>query len=411
MAVFAFTVHPDEKDVRVAISKQNIHLSALIWTSTGLFLIEAGVTIASLASICVNRVLRCALDLAVFARRVKSIGRRPVATITFLVVIARPGLARASDTTNTSNQGKPDDHVPFFLLIDNRASFAYQSTATQPGVTSKTAKQIFEFYHFDIWRYGTNLVIVDLLKSDPADPAAPCLSPNGPTTGCAGATEFYCFFRSTLGFNEILGTNAFAKGPLHNVSLVIGGDVQRENGYSSAYKHDVVTGLQLAFDLPYKGFLNVSPLYYKEANHSAYARCDIGGIPGLTCLADGDIAYRGTWAVETSYYMDLDFLPAKMQYFGVRGRANFYGPKGGENSPLPSTPTKTEIDSEPIRLIFDSGKAFWGSKHTHRLDVWVAYRYWENKYGFDHNASPVCMGLGAGSCVEKSFYPGITVKF
>jgi hypothetical protein len=43
--------------------------------------------------------------------------------------------------------------------------------------------------------------------------------------------------------------------------------------------------------------------------------------------------------------------------------------------------------------------------------VWVAYRYWENKYGFDHNASSVCMGLGAGSCVEKSFYPDITVKF
>jgi hypothetical protein len=43
--------------------------------------------------------------------------------------------------------------------------------------------------------------------------------------------------------------------------------------------------------------------------------------------------------------------------------------------------------------------------------VWVAYRYWENKYGFDHNASPVCMGLGTRSCVEKSFYPGITVKF
>jgi hypothetical protein len=31
----------------VAIPKQNILLSALIWTSTGLFLIEAGVTIAS----------------------------------------------------------------------------------------------------------------------------------------------------------------------------------------------------------------------------------------------------------------------------------------------------------------------------------------------------------------------------
>jgi hypothetical protein len=411
VAVFAFTVHPDEKDVRVAISKQNILLGGLIWISAGLFLIEAGVTIASLVSICVNRVLRCARDLAVVTRRVKCIGRRPVATITFLVVMAPPGFVSASDRTSTSDQAKPDDNVPFFLSVDNRGTFSYQSTATQPGITSKTAKQIFEFSHLDIWLYGTNLVIVDLLKSNHADPAAPCLSPTGPTIGCAGATEIYGFFRSTLGFNKILGTTTLSKGPLRDVSLLIGGDAQREDRYSSAYKHDVVAGLQLAFALPYKGFLNVSPLYYKEANHNAYARCDGGGIPGVTCLADGDIAYRGTWAVETLYYMDLDFLPAQMQYFGVRGRANFYGPKGGENSPLPSTPTKTESDSEPVCLIFDSGKAFWGSKHTHRLDVWVAYRYWENKYGFDHNASPVCMGQGAGSCVEKSFCPGITVKF
>ena len=393
----------------MAISKQNILLRALIWTSTGLFLIEAGVTIASLASICVNRVLRCARDLAVLARRVKSTGRRPVATITFLVVMAPRGFASASDTTSTSDQAKPDDNVPFFLLVDNRASFAYQSTATQPGITSKTAKQIFEFSHLDIWRYGANLVIVDLLKSDQADAATPYLSPSAPTTGSPGTTEIYGFFRSTLGFNEILGTTTFSKGPLHDVSLLIGGDADKEDGFS---RLDGVAGFQLAFDLPYKGLLNVSPLYSKEADHSAYSRCDVvGGIPGVSCLTDGKLTYRGTWAIETSYSMDLNFLPVKMQYFSVLGRANFYSPKGGENSPLPSTPTKTEIDTEPIRLIFDSGKAFWGPKHTHRLDVWVAYRYWENKYGFDHNACSVCMGLGAGSCVEKSFYPGIAVKF
>jgi hypothetical protein len=402
-------VHPDEKDVLMAISKQNILLSALLWTSTGLFLIEANVTIALLASIAVDRVLRCARDLAVFARRVKSIGRRPFATIIFLAVMARGYLASAQDTTSTSDRAKPDGNKPFILLVDNRATFAYQFTATQPGVTSKTAKQIFEFSHLDIWRYGTNLVIVDLLKSNQADAAAPYLSPSAPTTGSAGATEIYALFRSTFGFNEILDTTAFSKGALRDLSFLIGADADKENGFS---RRDVVAGFQLAFDLPYESLLNVSPLYNKEGDHSAYARCDVvGGIPGVSCLTDGKIAYRGTWAIETSYSMDLNFLPAKKQYFSVLGRANFYGPKGGENSPLPSTPTKTEIDSEPVRLIIDSGKAFWGSKHTHRLDVWVAYRYWENKYGFDHNTSPVCMGLGAGSCVEKSFYPGITVKF
>ena len=147
--------------------------------------------------------------------------------------------------------------MPFLVLVDNRGTFACQSTATQPGVTSKTAKQILEFSHLDVWRYGTNLVIVDLLKSDLADAAALYLSPSAPTTASAGTTEIYGFFRSALGFNEILGTTTFSKGPLHDVSLLIGGDADKENGFS---RLDVVAGFQLAFDLPYKGLLNVSPL-------------------------------------------------------------------------------------------------------------------------------------------------------
>ena len=405
MAVFAFTVHPDEKDVRVAITKQNILLSALLWTNTGLFLIQAGITIVSLTSRAANCAPRRALNLAAVAVSVKSVGRQLAASILFLAALALAGVAAAQDTRNMPDEAKPPQAVPFFLLVDNRATYAYQPTATQPGVTGKTAKQIFEFSHFDIWHYGTNLVLFDLLKSDQAA-AAPSLSPSAVTTG---STEIYGFFRSTLGFNEILGTTTFSKGPLHDVSFLIGGDADKVDGFS---RLDGVAGFQLAFDLPYKGQLSVSPLYSKETDHIAFLRCDVaGGIPGVSCLTDGKLTYRGTWAIETSYFMDLNFLPAKTQYFSVLGRANFYGPKGGENSPLPSTPTKTEIDTEPVRLIFDSGKAFWGSKHTHRLDVWVAYRYWENKYGFDHNASSVCMGQGAGSCVEKSFYPGITVKF
>jgi len=204
VAVFALTVHPDEKDVRVAITKQNILLSALLWTCTGLFLIQAGITIASLTSRGVNCTPRRALDLAAVAVRVKSVGCQLAASILFLAVMALADVAGAQDTRNMPDEAKPPQAVPFFLLVDNRGTFAYQSTATQPGVTSKTAKQIFEFSHLDIWRYGTNLVIVDLLKSDQAGAAAPYLSPSAPTTGSAGTTEIYGFFRSTLGFNEIL---------------------------------------------------------------------------------------------------------------------------------------------------------------------------------------------------------------
>jgi hypothetical protein len=117
----------------------------------------------------------------------------------------------------------------------------------------------------------------------------------------------------------------------------------------------VVAGLQLAFDLPYKGYLNVTPLVYWEyLNHngfnqsgSAFAR----GLPGVTCSVDGNTTYKATWAVGVNYYMDLGFLLENMQYFSISGRAGWYGPKGDRTafrrsrvsacSPTPPRPSST----------------------------------------------------------------------
>ena len=140
----------------------------------------------------------------------------------------------------------------------------------------------------------------------------------------------------------------------------------------------------------------------------------------MTCLADGNTNFKTTWAVEINYYMDLGFLPPEMQYFAISGRAGFYGPKGNQNEPLGvlggGTATKTEINSEPIRLTFDASKAIWGAKYSQFVTTWVAYRYWQNKFGLDHNAAPGVCTLNNGtvstnSCTEQTVYAGVTVKF
>jgi hypothetical protein len=258
-----------------------------------------------------------------------------------------------------------------------------------------------------------------MFKSDHNDPAGPCVSPGNPGN-CAGATEFYGLIRSTLGFNEIFNTKAFSYGPLRDISLELGGDGETENSFLAPAKRDFVGGLQFAFDLPYKGFFNVAPLAYKEINHNAFTQCGLfgPGTPGVTCNSDGNTDFKTTWAVETNYYMDLGFLPESMQFFSISGRAGWYGPKGNQNAPLGiasgGTATKTELNSEPIRLTFDASKAVWGPKYTHFVDVWVAYRYWQNKFGLDHNAAPgVCTvaGVSTNSCTEQTVYTGVTVKF
>src|SRR5580698_7580308 len=288
-----------------------------------------------------------------------------------LAALASAGMARAADLPVKA--AKPVKDIPFFLVIDDRVTFSYIFTGTDPGVYSakpggqswngNTAKQVYSFTHFDVWGYGTNFFTISAFKSDHNDPASPCSNAgvlsSGITTNanCAGATETYGLFRSTFGWNEIFGTKAFSMGPLHNVSFEVGADMENENTFLAPAKRDGVLGLQFAFDLPYKGFFNVAPLAYKEINHNAFDSCGVfsAGTPGVTCLADGNTDFHWTWAVEINYYMYLGFLPENMQYFSISGRAGFYGPKGDSNAPLSTnSPSKTEINSEPIRLTFDA---------------------------------------------------------
>ncbi len=358
--------------------------------------------------------------------------------------LASTGMAKAADLP-VKAKAKPAD-LPFFLLIDDRVTYSYIFSGTDPGVWSrkpdgsidgKTAKNVYSFTHFDIWQYGTNFFTISMFKSDHNDPANPCTSPGtifeanaGVTTAanCAGATEIYGLFRSTVGWNQLAGDKRFSMGPLTNISFEFGMDANTENNYNSPAKRDVVGGLQFEFALPYKGYFNVSPLVYWEFyNHFGFEQCGngfAGTAPGVNCLFDGNASFKPTWAVETNYYMDLGFLPESVQYFSISGRAAWYGKKGTENNPLPyATPfaspfptanTAVEFNSEPIRLTFDASKAAWGAKYSHFVDVWVAYRYWQNKFGLDHNTSTLCNvapGVSNHSCTESSLYTGITAKF
>jgi hypothetical protein len=362
------------------------------------------------------------------------------AALSLAAFVAPSGVASAADLPVKAVKKAPD--LPFFLLIDDRVTFSWMPKGTDPGafsvnpgggINGTTAKQVYSFTHFDIWTYGTNFFTISMFKSGHNDPANPCTNAGvitDPFTGftnhpasCEGATEIYGLFRSTFGWNEIFGTKAFTMGPLHNISFEVGMDANTENNYLSPAKRDVVAGLQFAFDLPYKGYFNVAPLMYWEfANRNAFTQCGTGfagPTPGVNCLVDGNRSFDPTWAVETNYYMDLGFLPESMQFWSISGRAAWYGKKGTENNPLPfnavsNVNTAVEFNSEPIRLTFDASKAMWGAKYTHFVDVWVAYRYWQNKFGLDHNNSSACNvspGVSNHSCTESTVYSGITVKF
>src|ERR1700730_13414620 len=157
-----------------------------------------------------------------------------------LAMLAPAGFASAADLPAKA-KAKPVADLPFFFVIDDRVTFSYIFSGTDPGqfsrrpngtINGKTEKQVYSFTHFDAWAYGTNFFTISMFKSGHNDPASPCTNAGtifGVPANCAGATEIYGLFRSTFGWNEIFNTKAFSMGPLHNISFEVGIDGHTEN--------------------------------------------------------------------------------------------------------------------------------------------------------------------------------------
>jgi hypothetical protein len=268
-------------------------------------------------------------------------------------------------------------------------SYGYAFNASEPYTTDHTRKSITSFTHFDAWAYGTNLFNIDLLKSDTNDPSNPCALPGFPARGCEGKTEIYGFFRSTLGWKEMFGLR-FGNF-LTNVSFKVGGDANSVNNANAAAKKDVVGGLQFNFALPFGATFAVSPLYYSEKNHGTF-------ITSNTSKVD----YFSTYRVEASLGVPIGPKGTPLSF---RSLFAVQGPKGqcpaGE-CVANAVSTKTETYTQQT-LNLDIGQ--WAYNKPGLVSVWVAYVYWHNKFGIDHNLDPT------GGSIESTAIVGSTVRF
>jgi hypothetical protein len=331
------------------------------------------------------------------------------------------GVAHAADVPIKAPP-KPPAPPPFFIVNDNSLSTSYQFNATNPGA-GFTPKWVESFTHFDVWQYGTNFFNVDLLQAtnhnapfpaaNPGTPAAPCDLTG--TSNCAAYTEIYGFFRSTLGLNQLTHSTTFAGGPLTNVELAWGADANVDNTTLGSAKKSIQAGLQFDFAAPYHGFINVGTYAYKEWQHDGFASTfgpfAAGGCANPLTNCSGNVNFNTTWAVEVLYKQPLGFLP---DYVPVTftSLAVVHGPKGcGEpcNTALAATSgpglvRTTEYLTQQM-LSFDVGKPILG--RTNMFSVWVAYRYWANKFG-------IAPGQPNGffcCTVESTMIVGSTVAF
>jgi hypothetical protein len=285
---------------------------------------------------------------------------------------------------------EPPKPPPFFLVNDNAFTYSYAPTATDPFV-GKTAKNIFTFSHFDVWAYGTNFFNVDLLKSDIRDPATPCGYTGFPATGCEGATEIYGFFRSTLGWKQLYGIQFGTF--LTNISWKFGGDANTENNVAAPAKRDVVAGLQFDFALPWGASADISGLYYAEKNHN-----------GLVFNPSSGVKYfKSTWRVESGFRTPLGPKGTPWSFSSVAG---INGPKGTGVGTLVGNPGAGETKVEYFftqKIALDVGQVV--ANKPGMVSVFVAYVYWQNKFGIDHTQDPT------GGSTESTWLFGATAAF
>jgi hypothetical protein len=179
--------------------------------------------------------------------------------------------------------------------------------------------------------------------------------------------------------------------------------------------------MQFAFALPYQGYFNVSPLFWKSWGYGADVfPPSIGGFlgtaPPFTGFPDGTKHFSSSWGIDFNYDMPLGFLPENLQYFSISGRGSIRGGGGtGAYGSVVSNPTSSRVIGytlEPVRLTLDAGKLFWGPQYNHLVDLWVAWKYDRNLFGYNELVDPTCLtqAVNNGSCSNNTVYAGMTMK-
>ena len=275
--------------------------------------------------------------------------------------------------------------APYFLFSDTTISYRFETRANEPGSKDNVQKNVATLTHFDVTKWGTNFVNIDFLKSNHFDPA------DG--TNADGAFEIYGLYRGTLSGNYLAGKKALSVGPIKDVSLAFGGDLNTKDTTFAPRKRLIVGGVQFDFDVP--GVLNVAVLAGKEWNHCGL---DATLPPGVRCAGAAGLTanpeFNTNAHIEVNYMQPLAFTGLPLKFSGF---TNFVTPKGKDGS---GTQTKLEILSDN-RLTLDAGKLVGLKANT--VDTFVGYRHWNNKFGNDSK-------LVTGS-IENQIYVGTAVHF
>ena len=221
-------------------------------------------------------------------------------------------------------------------------------TRPHSGQTADIARNSIELTHVDFWSKGSNFGDVVLNKSNIAEPA---------TGGGAGAMEVYFTWRSNFGLNAMTGTRAFHLGPVRDVRIEVGTNLETKNSAYAPAEKTIYFGPNLQFAVP-KGYLNVGLHLRKEWNHEA--------ILGKTD------DYAPDFNIEPNWLLPFTVGKAHMAW---QGFADYNTQKGKDSF---GSPTVSEFLVRHY-VSLDAGGLLFHRPQV--LDVNAGFWYWNNEYG------------------------------
>ncbi|MDT0512971.1 hypothetical protein [Halomonas sp. LES1] len=233
---------------------------------------------------------------------------------------------------------------------DTFIGYRHGTQFTEPGNPRDIEKHVLQFTHVSGYSLGQNFLNLDVLQSDSADPVS---------GGDSGATEAYLTYRHQLQLGKLTGEPA-AFGPIKDVALTGGFDLNTKNTDFAPRKRLLVVGPTLKFDVP-KGFVDLSLFYAHEWNHCGASFCDVNEI-------EFDPYYQINLAWGVPFVAGP--LPLKFQGF-----YNYNGEKGEDYQGNDTDPEQLMRTS----LMLDVGQLAWGE--ANQLWAGVGYEYWRNKFG------------------------------
>ncbi len=244
---------------------------------------------------------------------------------------------------------------------DTFIGYRFGTQFTEPSNPNKIRKNILQFTHASGYDYGQNFLNLDILQSSKKDPSS--------GSGNNGATEAYLVYRHQLYISKLADVD-LSFGPVKDVTLTAGFDLNTKNTTFAPRKRLLVVGPTFKFDVP-KGFVDLSLLYGKEWNHCGIAPCNAP-------TGKNNISFDSQFIASLAWSLPFDAgaVPLKFQ-----GLANYMTPKGKDGT---GAKTSNEILIR-TSLMADVGKMAFDKQNT--LWVGVGYEFWHNKFGNRYNYS------------------------